>query len=84
MAVTGAIMLGGAAVGYGASKMFSGGSKQPQRPAALPQAPDPAAAQSKANETIKRKRANMTKSIHTSPLGIAGEAQVARKTLLGQ
>ena len=35
-------------------------------------------------EIGKRKRAAVTQSIYTSPLGIAGEAQVARKTLLGQ
>ena len=61
-----------------------GGGSQGQSPIPLPQAPSQAAAADKAQETINRKRATASKSIYTSPLGIAGEAQVARKTLLGQ
>lgn len=68
-----------------ASKLASGGSKQAlSSPPPLPKAPEPADSADKAQETIRRKRANLTKSIYTSPLGVGGEAQVARKTLLGQ
>lgn len=34
--------------------------------------------------TQKKKAMARSKSVRTSPLGIAGEAEVARKTLLGQ
>lgn len=53
-------------------------------PAPLPTPPKPEAAGAKAEDVVRKKKAAMTQSIYTSPLGIAGEAQVARKTLLGQ
>ncbi len=53
-------------------------------PQPLPQPPSADAAAKKGAETVRRRMASMTRSIYTSPLGIAGEAQVARKTLLGQ
>jgi hypothetical protein len=64
-----------------------------------PQAPEPpklpaiptieettAAAEAKTALAVKEKRRAMARSrtIFTSPLGIAGEAETARKTLLGQ
>lgn len=79
--------LGGLGVG---KSPFSGGSSQGEAsapapaPIPLPQAPAPEAAQAQATETIKKKKSAMTKSVYTSPLGVAGEADVARKTLLGQ
>ena len=75
---------GGAAAGFGASKLMSGGGSKVSSPMSLPQPPSADAAAGKAGEVIKKKRAAMTQSIYTSPLGVAGEAQIARKTLLGQ
>lgn len=59
------------------------GSSSPQP---LPQAPSTSDAASKADEVVKKKRSASASQggIYTSPLGIAGEASVARKTLLGQ
>ena len=76
--------LGGIAAGIGASRMMSQGSRQAPSPIPLPQPPSAEAAAGKAEEAIRKKRAAMTQSIYTSPLGVAGEAQIARKTLLGQ
>lgn len=74
------------AAGYGAARAMT--PKPPKAaesaPIPLPQAPSPEAAGDKARAVIKNRRAAMTQSIYTSPLGVAGEAQVVRKTLLGQ
>lgn len=61
----------------------SGGSPAPA-PIPLPQAPSPVDAQAKAQDIARKKRAEMSQSIYSSPLGLAGEADVARKTLTGQ
>lgn len=53
-------------------------------PQALPQAPNPADAAEKGQEIASKKRRAATQSVYTSPLGAAGEADVARKTLLGR
>lgn len=75
----------GIAGGIGASKLMNrGASQQMNSPLPMPQAPSVGDAQSKAEDVIKRKRATTTQSIYTSPLGVAGEAGIARKTLLGQ
>jgi hypothetical protein len=71
------------------AKMFGFNKKTEPAPAPapLPQAPTPEVAAEKATDTIKKKKAMLSassKSIYTSPLGSAGEADVARKTLLGQ
>ena len=50
----------------------------------LPQSQSADVSANKAGEIIRKKKAAMTQSIYTSPLGIAGEANIARKTLLGQ
>jgi hypothetical protein len=42
------------------------------------------AASERAAQTIRQRAQSMTQSIFTNPLGIGGQAQVARKTLLGQ
>ena len=78
------IFLGLGAGLYAASKALSTKQTAPQSPIPLPQAPDPQTAVDRASETIRRKRAAMTKSIYTSPLGVQGQAQIAKKTLLGQ
>ena len=69
---------------YGVASAASSSSPKIQSPASLPKPPSAEAAAGKAEEVIKKKRAAMTQSIYTSPLGVAGEAQVVRKTLLGQ
>jgi len=86
LGTTAAILLGLGAGGaaYGVSKAMSGGGSKSFSPMSLPQPPSAEAAAGKAGEVIKKKRATMTQSIYTSPLGVAGEAQVVRKTLLGQ
>jgi len=68
--------------------MFGGGKKESApAPAPLPVAPTPEDANAKADESAKKKRATVaagSKSIYSSPLGIAGQADVNRKSLLGQ
>jgi len=77
--------LAGIGAGLGASKMFSQkGSSLSALPTPLPQAPNPVDSAAKAEDILRKKRALMTRSIYTSPLGVAGQANVARKTLLGQ
>lgn len=75
-------------LGLGASALVGkmGAPKQEASPSPipLPQPPSVEDSTTKASDIIRRKKASMTESIYTSPLGIAGEAQVARKTLLGQ
>ena len=83
-ALTTAAILG-VGLGFGVSKITSkGGGQQMASPVPLPQPPSAVAAAEKGADAVRKKMASMTRSIYTSPLGIAGEAQVARKTLLGQ
>ncbi len=85
LGTTAAILgLAGAGAGFGISKLMAGAASKVSAPAPLPQAPSVDAASDKAENIIKKKRASATQSIYTSPLGIAGEAQISRKTLLGQ
>lgn len=53
-------------------------------PTPLPQSPSPEDAAQKASDKIRQRKAAMTQSIYTSPLGVSGQADVVRKTLLGQ
>jgi hypothetical protein len=53
-------------------------------PLPMPAAPNTGDAAAKAQEVINKKRAAVSQSIYTSPLGSSGEASVVRKTLLGQ
>ena len=80
--ITAAIIGGGAS--YGVSRMMGGGKSSGMSPQPLPQPPSQEDAAGRADKISKQKRAAMTQSIYTSPLGVAGEAQVARKQLLGQ
>jgi hypothetical protein len=82
---TAAIMLGIGAAGAGvaATKMMSPKMNMSQ-PLPLPQPPSQEVAQDKAAAIGKVKRASATQSIYTSPLGIGGTAEIAKKTLLGQ
>lgn len=78
--LTTALAVGGGAV---ANKMMSAPS-QASSPMPLPKAPSVDASADKAQNMAMKKRTSATQSIYTSPLGVAGEAQIARKTLLGQ
>jgi len=60
------------------------GKGGPESPIPLPQPPGVSGADETAQEKVRRKKVALSKSVYTSPLGVAGEAQVARKTLLGQ
>ena len=83
-AILGGLAIGGAAAGITKAISNRGGGGGPTAPLPLPQPPAPSAAADRAQEIGRRKMAAATKSIYTSPLGVAGEAQVVRKTLLGQ
>lgn len=90
LGTTASILLGLGALGAGVatSKIMSKGSgSAPSSPAPLPQPPSGVDAVAKAADLVKKKKASATKSVYTSPLGISGEADVARKglkTKLGQ
>ena len=81
---TTAILLGLGAAGAGAafSRSMTRTPSLPE-PQPLPESPSVEDATGKAAEVIRKKRAAATQTVYTSPLGVAGEAQVARKTLLG-
>ena len=68
--------------------MFGGGKKEEApKPEPLPTPPTPDTANTAAEDNMKKKKATMaagSKSVYSSPLGAAGTADVARKTLLGQ
>jgi len=67
-----------------ASTLFGGSEKQQQMtPLPVPQAPTVEPSQEVAAERTKRLRASRSQSIYTSPLGVEGEANIARKELLG-
>lgn len=78
------LALGAGSAAYGVSRAMSGGRSKAYSPMPLPQSPSADVSANKAGEIIRKKKAAMTQSIYTSPLGIAGEANIARKTLLGQ
>ena len=78
-----AIGLGAAAAGVVGAKMASKGPSEAPKPLPMPQAPSVDAVAEKASDNMRKKKATMSQSIYTSPLGVSGEAAVARKTLLG-
>lgn len=53
-------------------------------PAPLPQPPSPEAADEKARKIVNRKRSSASQTVYTNPLGVGGQADVAKKVLLGQ
>lgn len=85
LGTTTAILLGLGAAGAGvAANKMSAPKQQDSSPIPLPQPPSAVDSAAKAEDVIRKKKAAMSQSVYTSPLGVAGEAQVARKTLLGQ
>lgn len=56
-------------------------------PQPMPEAPKPEDSASKAADMVKKRRINQSQTIYTSPLGLSGEANIARaglKQKLGQ
>ena len=71
------------------SQLFGGGGKKRETsPYAggmpLPQTPSVGDSAGKAEAAARAKRRKTTETVFTSPLGVGGEAKIARKTLLGQ
>lgn len=84
-----ALIIGGiaAAATVGISKIAennSGSKAAAPAPIPVPQAPNPDDAASKAKDVVDRKRAGMSQTIFTDPLGVGGQANIVRKTLTGQ
>lgn len=63
--------------------LFGGSSGSDYSPSPLPQPPSAADAVAKGEDTIRKKKSQMSSTIYSSPLGVSGEADIARKTLLG-
>lgn len=76
--------LGAAGAGYAASKSMANSAPKLESPKPLPQPPSPEASVEKAEDTVRKRRAMSSQSIYTSPLGATGQANIAKKTLLGQ
>ena len=81
---TSLILAGIGAAGALAGSKTLGGQEKPGEPPPLPQAPKPDYAAAKAAALAAKRKGAMTKTVYGSPLGLAGTAQVARKTLTGQ
>jgi|SRR3990167_5287926 len=83
---------GGKAFGIGESNSLVPGNDKKKidatpAPLPTPQGPKPEDSVAKAEEMARRRKAALSaggQTIYTSPLGVSGEAQVARKKLLGQ
>jgi len=82
MGVTTAVLVG-VGGGFAASKMMQPKSK-PMQPIPLPQPPSEAGAQDKAEKIVNQKRTSATQTIFSTPLGLPAQADIAKKTLLGQ
>lgn len=71
-----------------AKRSFQAGVQTGQgaTPAPMPKAPKVSEAieQAQIATTVRRRAMRRSKTVFTSPLGIGGEAEVIRKTLLGQ
>ena len=72
-----------AAIATAAGGMASSMMKKDKSPD-MPTMPDPGAAEAKARQDEMRRRRMRTKTLLTSPQGAMGEAQVGKKTLLGE
>lgn len=82
MGVTTSVIAG--AVGFGASKLLSPKPQAIQAPAPLPTPPAPEDSAVKAQDMAQKRRAAATQTVYSSPLGVTGQADVAKKVLLGQ
>jgi len=87
---TGALVTGltaaSAVPGIMAATSRGGGSSTSFNMPELPQSPSTSNAAAQARSEAQRRRRSMSRSesIYTSPLGISGQANIARRTLLGQ
>lgn len=87
--VTTTLLVAAAAAGIGTS-IYQGVKAADRKPStpSLPKTPttEDAEAATKASAEVAERRRRMARSqtVFTSPLGLAGEASVVRKTLLGQ
>lgn len=74
----------GAGVGVAGSMLMnkSSDSKMPQMPT-LPNAPKPEDSVKKAEDATKRKKAALTQTVYSNPLGMSEQAGISRKILLG-
>jgi len=83
MQALGLLLLGGGAAA--ATTALSGGFDKSE-PMPMPQAPDTSKAEGAAKDETKRRKQAVarSKSIFTSPLGLADQADIGKKTLLGQ
>lgn len=68
----------------GLSNLFKPKETTPPPAPKAPAAPKPADSQAAASRAARHKKAAQTNTIFSSPLGIGGQAQIARKTLTGQ
>lgn len=59
-------------------------STPPPAPAPLPQPPNQDAIAQDAQDKTNRKRAAISQTVFTDPLGVGGQANIVRKTLTGQ
>jgi len=85
-----AITVGAAGAGLAGGLMLANKSKKDKpeapKPPQLPPAPDPAKAEEQAANAARKRQLALKssgKTMYTSPLGSQGQADVARKTLLG-
>jgi hypothetical protein len=74
------VAIAGATLAAGAYAMKKSTPTMPP----MPEPPKDVVADSVAKDVAKRRKASATQTTHTSPLGISGEADIGRKTLLGQ
>lgn len=76
--------LGGLGIGKSPFEKKKESEPQASQPLPMPSAPSPQDEATKAQETVRKRRVASTQTIYTDPLGISGQASVARKTLTGQ
>lgn len=69
------------ASGNGFLGLGGAAKKVSNTPAPLPQPPSPEATAEKGQEMARRRKATATQTVYTSPLGIDGEAALARSSL---
>lgn len=82
--ITSALMAVAAVAGAGTSIYQA--TQSPEKPPDLPQSPTMTDAQTTAKADVEQRRRAVAKSktVYTSPLGLGEQANISRKTLLGQ